>query len=157
VAQHWAKLDEATLDRMKRLASRLAVSRGVMTAKNRDRLRPFDDPETVAAFLALPQRIRREVEVDKRDSRKKAVLAQMAAAIALLQAAPIRLANVASLELGRNLIARGKSLFVLAENETKNVEPIDFELPAETVEILSWYVRVHRPALLRQHSDALFP
>jgi integrase len=46
---------------------------------------------------------------------------------------------------------------VIGEDETKNREPIDFELPAETAEILAWYVREHRPVLLRQPSGALFP
>ena len=96
VAKHWAKVDETTLMGMKRIASRLAIPRRGMTAKNRDRLRPFDDPESVAAFLALPRRLRREVEISKRNPRGKAMLSQMAAAIALLQAAPIRLKNLTS-------------------------------------------------------------
>ena len=84
-----------------------------MTAKNRERLRPFDDAETVAAFLGLPQRIRREVETEKRNPRSNAVLAQMAAAIALLQAALIRLKNLTGLNLTDNLIARGRSLYLV--------------------------------------------
>ena len=157
-ARHWLKVDEPTLERFKKIASRLAVPRGGMTAKNRERLRPFDDAETVAAFLGLPQRIRREVETEKRNPRSNAVLAQMAAAIALLQAALIRLKNLTGLNLTDNLIARGRSLYlVIGEDETKNREPVDFELPAETVEILSWYVREYRPFLLKEPSDALFP
>ena len=129
-----------------------------MTAKNRERLRPFDDAETVAAFLSLPKRIHREVEANKRNPLRNAVLAQMAAAIALLQAAPIRLKNLTRLDVEENLIARGRKLYlVIGEDETKNREPIDFELPAETVEILSWYVREHRPLLMRVLSTALFP
>jgi integrase len=152
------KVDEPTLERFKRITSKLAVRRVGMTAKNRERLRPFDDAGTVAVFLGLPKRIRREVEADKRNLRTKANLAQMAAAIALLQAAPIRLKNLTGLHLTENLIARGKSLYlVIGEHETKNREPIDFELPSETVDILSWYVREYRPRLLRQPSDALFP
>jgi integrase len=152
------KVDEPTLERFKKIASRLAVPRGGMTAKNRERLRPFDDAETVAACLGLPQRIRREVETKKRNPRSNAVLAQMAAAIALLQAAPIRLKNLTGLNLTDNLIARAKSFYlVIGEHETKNREPIDFELPAETVAILSWYVREYRPFLLKEPSDALFP
>jgi integrase len=158
LAKHWVKVDEPTLERFKRITSKLAVRRVGMTAKNRERLRPLDDPGTVAAFLSLPTRIRREVEADKRNRRTYAILAQMAAASAILQAAPIRLKNLTGLHLTKNLIARGKSLYlVIGEDETKNEEPIDFELPAETVEILSWYVREHRPRLLRQPSDALFP
>jgi len=149
------KVDEPTLERFKKIASRLAIQRGGMTAKNRERLRPFDDAETVAACLGLPQRIRREVETKKRNPRSNAVLAQMAAAIALLQAAPIRLKNLTGLNLTDNLIARAKSFYlVIGEHETKNREPIDFELPAETVAILCWYVREYRPFLLKEPSDA---
>jgi integrase len=158
VARHWAKVDEPTLAKMKRISSRLALPRRGMTAKNRERLRPFDDTENVAAFLALPQRLRREVEISKRNDRSKAMLSQMAAAIALLQAAPIRLKNLTALDVNRNLIARGKRLYlVVAESEVKNNEPIDFELPAETRDILVWYVREHRPLLISELTNALFP
>jgi integrase len=86
------------------------------------------------------------------------VLAQMAAAIALLQAAPIRLGNLTCLDVEENLIARGRKLYlVIGEEETKNREPIDFELPAEAAEILCWYVREHRPIQLRELCSALFP
>jgi integrase len=158
VARHWVKVDDPTLEKMKRIASRLALPRRGMTAKNRERLRPLDDTENVAAFLALPQRLRREVESGKRNARSKAMLSQMAAAIALLQAAPIRLKNLTALDVNKNLIARGKRLYlVVAESEVKNNEPIDFELPAETRDILAWYVREHRPFLISTPSDALFP
>jgi integrase len=46
---------------------------------------------------------------------------------------------------------------MIPEDEVKNREPIDFELPAETRDLLAWYVREHRPSLLREPSGALFP
>jgi hypothetical protein len=157
-AKHWGKVDQPTLEKMKRIASRLAIPRRGMTAKNRERLRPLDDADNVAAFLALPQRLRSEVETGKRNPRSKAMLSQMAAAIALLQAAPIRLKNLTELDINKNLIARSKRLYlVVAESEVKNNEPIDFELPAETRDILAWYVREHRPLLINEPTDALFP
>ena len=39
----------------------------------------------------------------------------------------------------------------------KNREPIDFELPAETRDILAWYVREHWPLLISVPTEALFP
>ena len=89
--QALGKVDEQTLEKMKRITSRLVIPRRGMTAKNRECLRPFDDPESVAAFLGLPQRLRRETEIGKRNAAARRSLSQMAAAIALLQAAPIRL------------------------------------------------------------------
>ena len=128
-AKHWVRIDEPTLEKMRRIASRLAVPRRGMTSKNRERLRPFDDPNVVAAFLALPERIRREVDADKRADRKKAVLAQMAAAIALLQAAPIRLSNLARLDLVKHLIARGKSVYlVIGERRSPIPKPVNTNL-----------------------------
>jgi hypothetical protein len=73
---------------MQKVASRLSTGRRGLTAKNRERLRPFDDPQTVALFLSLPRRIRREVERDPRPPKRKGVMAQIAAAIAILLVAP---------------------------------------------------------------------
>ena len=158
VARHWLKVDGLQLDRFKKIASRLAMPRAGMTAKNRDRLRPFDDPNAVAVFLDLPHRIRREMESGRQNPKRKAILAQMAAAVAILQAAPIRMKNLAELDLHRHLIERGKRLYlIIPESEVKNGEPIEFELPVETVDVVAWYVREHRSVLLVEPTDALFP
>ena len=158
VAKHWAKADDLALLQMQKVASRLSTGRRGLTAKNRERLRPFDDAKMVALFLDLPQRIRREVEKDPRPPKRKAVDAQSAAAIALLQAVPLRLGNLSRLDMRKNLIARGKRVYlVVPEGDTKNNEPVDFELPAETVDIVAWYIRDYRPHLVRAPTDALFP
>jgi hypothetical protein len=84
--------------------------------------------------------------------------AQSAAAIGLLQAVPLRLGNLSRLDMRKNLIARGKRVYlVVPEGDTKNNEPVDFELPAETVDIVAWYIRDYRPHLVRAPTDALFP
>jgi integrase len=158
VGKHWAKADDLVLFQMQKVASRLSTGRRGLTAKNRERLRPFDDPQTVALFLGLPQRIRREVEKDSRAPKLKAVLAQSAAAIALLQAVPLRVGNLANIDMRKHLIARGKRVYlVVSEHDTKNGEPIDFELPATTVDVIAWYIREYRPHLVRAPTDALFP
>ncbi len=114
VARHWVKADEATVVKMKRIVSNLTPPRRGMTAKNRERLRPLDEAENVARFLGLPDRIRQDVDKDKRSPRLKAVTAQIAAAIALLQAAPIRRKNLAALDLThKHLISRGKRLYLV--------------------------------------------
>ena len=158
VAAHWVKVDDLTLLQMQKLSARLSTVQRGMTAKNRERLRPFDDPGTVASFLGLPQRLRREVEKDRRAPKLKAVLAQTAAAIAIEQAVPLRIGNLARIDMRKNLIARGKRVYlVIAEPDTKNGEPIDFELPAGVVEVVAWYIREYRPHLVRAPTDALFP
>jgi hypothetical protein len=64
-----------------------------MTAKNRNLLRLFAYADAVQAFLGLPERIRREAERDKRNPKRKAMLAQRAAATAVVQVTPIRSSN----------------------------------------------------------------
>jgi integrase len=157
-AEHWVRVDDVELLKMKKLVARVTDHRRGMTAKNRARLRPFDDPDTVKRFLALPQRIRAEVEGDKRAPRRRAIKAQMAAAIAILQAAPVRMANLATIDLRRHLIQRGDRIYlVIDETETKNGEPVDVELPRSAVEIIAWYARDYRPLLVKTPTDALFP
>ena len=158
VAEHWAKVDDLTLLKMKKLVSRLSVERRGMTPKNRERLRSFDDPESVQKFLLLPETIRAAVSKSKVAPRSKAIQAQAAAAIAILQAAPIRFGNLASIDLNRHLIERnGRVYLVIPEDEVKNREPIDLELPSSVIEVLRWYATEHRPILFHGHSTALFP
>lgn len=164
LARHWARLDDAAIDAIAGIVRRLQraragagrASRG-LTDKNRERLRPFDDEATVEAFLAMPGRMRRQVEADPRPARVKAVKAQLAAAIALLQAVPLRLRNLAALEIGRHLVRRGERLYlVVEEDETKNRELVDVELPEQTIEIIDWYVQGYR-VHLHGPGDFLFP
>jgi len=157
LAKHWVKLEGPALEKIRRVASKLAMPRKGMTKKNRERLSVFDDPAIVVRYLSLPEQIRREVEKSKANKKSRAVLASVAAAIAIEQIAPIRRKNLAALSLTENLIQRGNRLYlVYDENETKNEIAIEFELPNETVEILAWYVREWRSMLLSEPNDALF-
>jgi integrase len=158
VAIHWVKVDEETATKMRKVASNLAPKRPGMTAKNRKKLSVFDQQEHVEAYLSLPGTIQDKVIKDKRSSRVKAVLAQMAAAIALEQVSLIRRKNLASLCLDQHVIRRGPKLFLaIDEHETKNGDPIDLELPEATANIVDWYLREYRPHLIKEPTDALFP
>jgi site-specific recombinase XerD len=158
VARHYVKVDEEHDRKMSALCKRVSVQTGGLTAKNRERLRPFDDPEHVRRFLCLPDTIRQHVERDKRAPAQKAVLAQVAAAIALLQAIPIRIANMCAIEINRHLKPQRKEVhLVISESETKNRHPVDFNIPEHALGILRWYMTEYRPYLVREPTDALFP
>lgn len=158
VAIHWVKVDEETATKMRKVASNLAPKRQGMTARNRKKISVFDQNDRVDAYLGLPHRIRETVIKDKRPPHLKAVLAQMAAAIALEQVSLIRRKNLASLCIDRHLIRRGSKLFLaIDEHETKNGDPIDLELPDATANIVDWYLREYRPYLIKEPTDALFP
>ena len=158
VARHFVKVNEEHDRKMSALCKRVSVQTGGLTPKNRERLRPFDDPEHVGRFLCLPDTIRQHVERDKRAPAQKAVLAQMAAAIALLQAIPIRIANMCAIEINRHLKPQRKEVhLVISESETKNRHPVDFNIPEHALGILRWYMTEYRPYLVREPTDALFP
>ena len=118
-----------------------------LTTKNRDRLRPLDDPQMVQKFLSLPSKIREEIEKDKKSPiKRRALRAQMAIAIAILQIMPVRRKNMHEIDIDRHLIERGNRLYLVFEgDDVKNEEPIDFEFPPETKELVAWYVREYRP------------
>ena len=160
VKRHLKFNDEALIpfEKINRQINPKKKRRG-LTRKNRERLRPFDDPEVVKKFLELPWRIRKDVEKDKKSPiKRRALRAQLAVAIAILQIIPVRRRNIHAIEIDKHLIARGKHLYlVFEEDETKTEEPIDFEIPSEHKDLIAWYVREYRPHLLRIHTNALFP
>jgi site-specific recombinase XerD len=158
VARHWLKVDDETLAQMRKLTSRVAVNQKGMTAKNRERLRPFNDDETVERLQRLPEGLRGQIDRSKQAPARKAIEAQKAAAIAILLVVPLRLKNLVGLDVDEHLIERdGRLYLVIPEQQVKNAHLIDFELPEDVAELLAWYVREHRPLLLQTPSTALFP
>ncbi|WP_273678657.1 site-specific integrase [Erythrobacter fulvus] len=158
IALHWVKVDAQHHAKLQRLAGRVAVQHSGMTAKNRERLRPFDDDSTVVEFVCLPDTIRKKVEQDKRPARLKARQAQMAAAIAILLVIPLRRNNLAAIDIHRHLVSNRNGVYlVIPEHETKNREPINFQIPAFALEIVKWYIVGYRPYLLDGESSSLFP
>ncbi len=158
VADKYLELDDASVLTLKKLTSKLLSNKRGLTPRNRERLRPFNDPQTVEAFLSLPERIRAELQQSARAAKPKALLAQAAAAIAIQQAIPLRISNLASIELDKHLIERSGTVYlVFNEEETKNGQPIEAQIPDHTRTILAWYIREHRPTLLNSPTNALFP
>jgi integrase len=158
VARHMVKVDEEHERKITSLCRKVAVPTGGLTTKNRERLRPFDDTVVAGEFLQLPETIRRHVERDKRTHAQKAVLAQVAAAIAILQAIPIRIANLVSIDLHRHLKQQRSSVhLVIPEAETKNRQAVDFRVPDYALDILKWYVVNYRQHLEHEPTSALFP
>lgn len=158
VLRHGVKADEATLRAFDHKTRRLVVRSRALTAKNRERLRQFDDPRNVEAFLALPGQLQAEIERGRMPARHAAVQAGLAAGIAILQVAPLRRQNLAMIELGRHLIRSGpRWLLIFEPDETKNHGRLEFELPARTVAIVEWYLTHHRPRLAGDECTALFP
>jgi hypothetical protein len=94
IAKHWAKLPEADILELERLAHRFDKPRRGLTEKNKERLRQFRTTARQDAF-DLPLLSGRPSAA--RDSRS-AMLMQTAVAIILLSVAPVRLGNLRSLD-----------------------------------------------------------
>ena len=159
IARHYVKVPEPTLDAMTAVIRRIDSPPAGLTPRNRRRLRAFDDPACVRALLALPERLMREAARLKA-SPKAARLVQTALAIELLQMAPMRLGNLAMLDLEQHVVRfrrSGETSLMIEPHEVKNGVPLDFPLPAPSVAILDLYLRDYRPLIAPPGSTALFP
>jgi integrase len=159
VARHHVRVEPRHLDRMGSIIRRLAPGRGGLTETNRTRLRPFDERRNVVALLTLPDMLMRQAR-RQRNVRRGAVRAQLAVAIEILLMAPVRMSNLVKLDIERNLVRPGRSRalhIVIAAEEVKNREPLEYPLPPESVELLERYIGEFRPNLTSRENSALFP
>jgi integrase len=84
----------------------------------------------------------------------------MAVAIEILTLAPMRISNLAQLDIDRNLVRTapsGTMHIVIEPGTVKNGEALDFPLPSQSVELIERYLREFRPRLAPVGSTALFP
>ncbi len=158
LARHYVGVDERTLDEIRDICRKLDPGSTGLTEKNRARLRQFDDPANVALLLHVSDRLMREAEARPEFSRS-ALKAQTAIAITLLLMAPIRLRNLAALDLERHFCRdRGRETFlVIDRSEVKNHQDLEFPLPADTVKRLDVYVARFLPRLTSEPTGWLFP
>ena len=160
IARHHGRAPQETLDDMAAIIHRLLQPQpSGLTPLNRNRLRPFDDPHNVQAILGLPERLMQDAR-RCRVPRQAALLAQRAVAIEILLMAPIRIANLAALDLARHLIRthnKRRVSLVLEGHEVKNGESLDYPLPPESVALLDLYLRDYHPQLAPIGTTMLFP
>jgi integrase/recombinase XerD len=82
---------------------------------------------------------------------KRAVHYRDGLMIAFLSTRPLRLRNLAGLDLGRTFVSRGDTWWIdIPGEETKTKEPIEMPLPDELTPAFDGYLNVHRPILCRQ-------
>src|SRR5215203_956066 len=101
-------------------------------------------------------------ELRDRSPVKAALRAQLAAGIAILTFAPVRLGNLTRIRLEENLTRPGGPeqpyLLRFPAHDVKNRIELDFALDEETTALIDEYVHEHRPVLLRGANDLwLFP
>jgi len=159
VARHHVHAEPVHLDRMAGIICRLAPGRVGLTQTNRTRLRSFDDRTNIGALLNLPAELMRQAR-RHRNPRRGAVRAQLAAAIEILLMAPIRMGNLAKLDIEQDLVrpGRGRALhIVISPEKVKNREPLEHPLPLDSIDLVERYIREFRPHLTAAGNTALFP
>jgi integrase len=159
MARHHLQVDQAHLDRMAVIIRRLDVGARGLTEKNRNRLRQLDDPRQPSALLKLPFKL---IDIAARNQKLHAgaLQAQAAAAIMILLMAPMRLGNLARLDLEQNLVrlGRGPGMHIVIEREAvKNREPLEYSLPPPSIALIERYLAEFRPRLAAAGCTALFP
>lgn len=153
------KADPDVIAELKRIETSLTPPREPgLTDKNRERLRPLQNEETLGRLVRLPKALLKRAR-----SRASTVSAardvERAVAIALLLHCPVRRKNLAEIDLERNIrrTGDGRAALVFTGAEVKNHRPIEFEVPPEILELIDEHVARYRPLLAPRGSTNLFP
>ena len=176
-ARHWVKPPDEDIEKLRALSRSITPKTGGMTDKNRTRLRQFDSQAAVQRLIGLPGLVFDALPPMGRLSPAQALRAQSALAVAILiLGAPLRIKNLASLQLGVHVLetrplgiggnagvgARAGAAattrhIVLAAHEEKNTKDLEFTLPSGLCKYLDTYVSRCLPILVRGGSTYLFP
>jgi hypothetical protein len=138
IARHWVKVPSEQLEQLQKLRRRVDPGKKGLTDKSRVRLMQFDDEENLAKLMLLPERLATEARRQDRGGVTEALKMQTAMALAILRVCPLRIKNLAGLNLERHITRLrpgGKVHLVIPADEVKNKAPLEFKLPADVVAI----------------------
>jgi integrase len=157
-------LDEAAIERLDDIRASLEEHRhGGLTGKNLALIRQVLTEGIWSEVVSLPNALMRQARADQAHAPvKAAVTAQIAVAIAILCFAPIRLSNLVSIELDKNLIKPGgpDSPFwlIFPHYDVKNRVNLEFTFDEALTGLIDEYIHEFRPTLARGSNAAwLFP
>ena len=160
LAAHWVRVDQEQLEALRTIKRKLGSTQVTMTEKNRATLRQIEDPAVLLRLLELPGQLAGEAR-QMQSGPQAAVRMQLAVAIALLLSAPMRMANLHALRLDRHLNrlggAKGPWLISIPATESKNGEPLDYEIARDGADLLDRYLKRFRPGLVTGDCPFLFP
>ena len=160
-ARWYVKVDAAHCDALVRIVSQASPKQtGAITQKNRDRLEPLRDVNTLIAFLRVPSKLVKEAS-NARSRLRAATEYETALAVALFTLCPVRASNLMSIEMDRHIVRHGRgrnarTLLCFPANEVKNHQDLTFELPTALVAMIDRFAEVHRSVLSGRASPHLF-
>ena len=159
-ARHWVNASEEDIEKLRALARSITPKVSGMTDKNRARLRQFDSDDAVQRLIGLPARVFDNLPTAGRLSPAQALRTQSALAIAILMlGAPVRIKNLASLQIGVHIMSIRAELrhLLLPAAEVKNTKDLEFVLSAMICKYIDTYNARCLPVLVRGGSTYLFP
>ena len=159
VAKQYVRVNEASQKEIDRFAARLAVQpQKGMTSQNRERLRQLEDKTTLRRLLLLPEHLF-ERAAKMGNTYTAALMREDAVAIAILLYCPIRRQNLATIQRDKNLQhpGDGRVFLVFEPDEVKNSKRIEFELPAQVVDMINRHLTTRAPHLCPSVTPWLFP
>jgi integrase len=164
IAKETRCLDDAACERLDEMRRELENHRqGGLTDKNIALVRQVLTPGVWSRVVKLPEAMMATARSQRSHARvRAAVTAQLAVAIAILTAAPVRLANLTAIQLGTNLIKPGgldsNYWLVFPDYDVKNRVRLEFPLEQYLTRLIDEYVHDFRPVLVRgRNEDWLFP
>jgi integrase len=146
---------------LKALAAKLPPVPFDLTAKNKALLRQLESEQLRAKLLFLPERLLGKIASSIETSRPPFVEAQIAIALDIQLAVPLRPQNLSSLHWRRHLIEpdgpKGKLLLHIPAEETKaKHQDLTVEIPPDVARWLRWYRRHILPRLNADPNGFLF-
>jgi integrase len=161
VAQYYAGATSMEVGELKRLAGNLPALPNDLTEKNKALLRQLESERVRAKLLFLPEQLMAEVAKDLENGPVRFVAAQVAIAIDIVLAVPLRPQNLSSLHWQSNFSEpngpRGQLILHIAARHTK-AKKLDIvtEVPDEVARRLRWYRRHVLPRLGADVNGPLF-
>ena len=162
IARHHVKLADKDINALSAIRGRLKIETDRVTDKNKHRLNQFDDLYNVELLMLLPDRLSAAAEKRQRRSSRLALDVMHAVAIEILLVCPMRMGNLASLDIERHFRWHGKgnsqtiSLSVPSA-AVKNGVSIEADFPRETTSLIRLYLKSYRNLVSPDPGNWLFP
>src|SRR5665811_1543321 len=144
-AYHHVAVSDDEVARLKRIVSNLPSVPHDLTEKNKALLRQFESDSLRAKLLFLPEQLMAVVTERLKTGRVDFVKAQVAIAIDVELATPLRPQNLSRLNWRRHFLEpdgpKGRVLLHIPQEEMKSEKDYDAEIPEHVARRLRWYRR----------------
>jgi integrase len=157
IAKNQFQVDATRLAKMNAICATYSEALQDRVSRTQTRMENFEDERVFAALIHLSERLLREAENPKTPKKRARLLAQVAVGIEIEWHIPLRLKNLAELNLNTNvqvIRVKGQKRWLVRfdRQQTKNYSRLLYELPAPSVALIERALRLYE-----QPNGWLFP